>query len=269
VIHNLPIFARYTSEFTRISFSPPRISRKMNLVAFGLILICCHVWAIEIDDNFLARGTSRRIGTYDLKGFLERLKSSLRNGDSELGIPKLDPFTADKIPVNINNPGQISLVGELTNVKVDGLSAYNVNAGEFKLIGLKANLDLSWPLVKGSTNYSVKGNALGFEIYGHGGINVAAHNFRFQTDVKLALKNGHIQITEMTIKMSLGALDFQITGLYGDDEISKIISKAISDMVPELMSDKDFVGKVIQIIMQIANKILGTMSLEDLLKLLG
>lgn len=56
----------------------------------------------------------------------------------------------------------------LTNVKVDGLSAYDVNKGDFKLIGLKLIMNVSWPLIIASTNYAMKGKADNFEIYGKG-----------------------------------------------------------------------------------------------------
>lgn len=63
-----------------------------------------------------------------------------------------------------------SLDGNLKNVKVDGLSSYKVNYADFKIFGLKVQMSLTWPLVVTRTNYSVKGDAFGFDVFGTGDI---------------------------------------------------------------------------------------------------
>jgi len=241
----------------------------MNLVAFGLILICCHSWAIEIDDNFLARGTYR--GRTKLENFLEGFKSTIRNGDSSLGIPPLDPLTMIKLPINISE-SQIRIDALLTNLREEGLSSYNVNSANFKVFGLKAHADISWPLVVASTNYSIsKCNIRGSEIYGHGDMHAAAHDFRFQINVKFGLKKKHIQIKTLSTTISLRALDFNGTGFFEDDEKSKAWSKKISETVPKFINEnqKEIVNKVNQMIMKNANEMLSKITFKDIKKMLG
>ncbi|XP_018361202.1 PREDICTED: uncharacterized protein LOC108759956 isoform X2 [Trachymyrmex cornetzi] len=53
----------------------------MNFVAFGLILICCHVWANENNNNFLVRGTYGQ--RTPLKDYLENeVRRIMQNGDT-------------------------------------------------------------------------------------------------------------------------------------------------------------------------------------------
>ncbi|KAL0120370.1 hypothetical protein PUN28_008200 [Cardiocondyla obscurior] len=105
-----------------------------------------------------------------LEKFLEKLKSSLQNGDSELGIPVLDPFTADKLSIKLKQLNLIDLQAFLTNVTVNSLSSYNVSSADFSLFGLKANVDLIWSSIAASTNYSMNGQILAFNTYGNGEI---------------------------------------------------------------------------------------------------
>ncbi|XP_071649032.1 uncharacterized protein [Temnothorax longispinosus] len=239
----------------------------MNLVAFGLILICCHAWATEIDDNF---GEVYAFKS-KLADALEKFKSVVRDGDSNLGIPALDPFITDRLPLNINEPGIGYVDGVFTNVRIDGLSSYKVNSADFKLFGLKVHVDLTWPLVVLNTNYSAKANVFDFDIYGTGGIEAAAHDFRFLTDIGLKLKGKYVQIESISTKVSLRALDFHATGLYDDNEISEVVSKTISDAVPKLIdtNQKVIVDTINRVITEEGNKYLSTVTLKDLLKILG
>jgi len=238
----------------------------MNLVAFGLILICCHVWAIEID----GQQTIKAQKWTKFEDFLERFKGILRNGDSSLGIPVLDPIAMSQLPLKIKQ-NDTDFEALLTNVKVDGLSAYTVNSGDFKLIGFKVTLDLTWPLVVATTNYSMKGSVAGFQLYGDGDINISAHNFRYQTEIAFSLNGNHLKTRQINSKISLGELDFRITGLFNNEEISELLSKLISDMVPQIIKDDHatIIKEVDPIIRKELDSFLATMTLADLLKLLG
>jgi len=167
--------------------------------------------------------------------------------------------------------GKINFEALLTDLRVDGLSSYKVNNADFKVFGLKFNMDLSFPLVVATTNYSMKGKAADFEIYGTGEMDAAAHDFRFQIEISFALKNQHIQIKSMSTKVSLRALDFHATGLNNDQETSETMSKTISKMVPKLIDTNQrlIVDNINKILKETINKYLSTITFKDLKKMLG
>ncbi|KAL0128769.1 hypothetical protein PUN28_003872 [Cardiocondyla obscurior] len=254
----------------------------MNFVLFGIILICCHAWAfkiddieikdIEINDNFLGEALASK--KTKLENFLESFKSTLRSGDSSLGLPVLDPFTAASMPIKFDkkdNIVNINLLANLTNVEATGLSSYNVNSADFKVFGLKAHADLTWPLITASTNYSTNSQIFNHALYGNGGVNAAVHNFRFQINISFVPKGKHIQVKSLSTTISLGALDFKATGIYNDDETSEVLSKTISDTAPELIKQyqNQITQEIQQILTQIINKYLSTITLKELLKMLG
>ncbi|XP_011877829.1 PREDICTED: uncharacterized protein LOC105567513, partial [Vollenhovia emeryi] len=161
--------------------------------------------------------------------------------------------------------------GLLTDTRVDGLSSYNVSSADFKLIGLRANANLSWPTVVANTYYSMKGNAFGFDVYGNGKMNAIVKDLKFCINFSFTLKDKHIQVKQVVTKISLGALDFHATGLYDDEDTSKLLSDTISDMVPKMIDEyqKDVTDNVNEIIKTLANEFLSTITLKDLLKILG
>ncbi|KYQ47432.1 hypothetical protein ALC60_13553 [Trachymyrmex zeteki] len=214
----------------------------MNFVAFGLILICCHVWANENNNNFLVRGTYQQ--NTSLKDYLEnKVKPIMQNGDNTLGIPVLDPFVTDK------------LFGFLSNVNVTGLSAFEINDADFNLLNLVFNLDLNWPSIIARANYFINRNN-NTEINGKGGTDVAVKDFKFTILVNFKVESGKIQINEIKkMFIGLGAFDFHVTGLYKDDKKNVDLSKMISDTVFKLINTNQVIAKtVMNIITMIFNK---------------
>ncbi|CAL1678640.1 unnamed protein product [Lasius platythorax] len=239
----------------------------MKLVTFGLSLICTLAWAIKINGHhvYAERGMFNVF-----EDFLEKFKTILQTGNDTLGIPVLDPFTADEIPIAINEE-MINLDALLTNVKVDGLSAYDVNKGDFKLIGLKLIMNVSWPLIIASTNYAMEGKADNFEIYGEGEMKISPRDFFLETEIGFTMNGKYLKVKDMKLKIFLRALDFHATGLFDDDELSELLSAVISDMVPQLIEDyHDMItDKLILLVTEKLNAFLSTMTLTELLKLIG
>ncbi|XP_018392874.1 PREDICTED: uncharacterized protein LOC108771949 [Cyphomyrmex costatus] len=244
----------------------------MNLVTFGLILICCHVWAIEIDDNFSAIWLNTRKTNFE--NFFEKLKSSLQNGTSGLeicGIPVSDPFIVNRLPLkyNLSTPvGDINIEGFLQNLNMSGLASYIVNSAKIKLIGMKANIDINWPSITVSNNYSLKGNALNYDVYGNGDIDGIVHNFKTIIDIGFKMIGRYIQVQTIATKIFLEGLDFNVTGIYNNEVISETISKTISNVMPKLIAANQ---KTIEYVInnsatQILNEYLSTITLMDIWK---
>ncbi|KAL6424494.1 hypothetical protein ACFW04_009919 [Cataglyphis niger] len=203
--------------------------------------------------------------------FLEKLRIIMQTGNDTLGIPVLDPFTSEQIgPINIDDE-MLKLDALLTNVKVDALSTYNVNHGDFKIIGMKLMLNLSWSSIVASTNYAMKGKADNFEIYGNGKMEISPKDFSFETEIAFTMNGKYLKVKNMKLKIFLRALNFQATGLFDDDQLSELLSAVISDMMPQLIEDyhDTITGKLIPLITGKLDAFLSTMTLAELLKIIG
>lgn len=240
----------------------------MKLLTYGFALICI-ILAVIIKIN--GHQIYKERDTYNMfEDFLEKFKTVMKTGNETLGIPVLDPFAAERIPIEIDDD-LIKLDGLLTNVKVDGLSAYDVNQGDFKLIGPKLIMNISWPMIAASTNYSIEGKADNFEIYGHGEMKISPRDFFLETEIGFTMNGKYLKVKDMKLKIFLRALDFHATGLFDDDELSELLSALISDMVPQLIQDyHDMItDKAILLVTEKLNAFLSTMTLAELLKLIG
>ncbi|XP_011699345.1 PREDICTED: uncharacterized protein LOC105456759 [Wasmannia auropunctata] len=233
----------------------------MKLLAFGLILICCNAQAMRINGKY---------GNSLVEGFLEKLKAIMKTGNDTLGIPILDPFNADEMKIDVHED-QINVDGSLTKVNANGLSEYDIINGDFELGGnLVLILHLSWPLVVASTNYDIKGNAADFEIFGKGEMNLSAKEFAFNTTIYLSMDGGmqgHLKVQDMALKLSLKKLDFKITGLFDDEDLSALLSSMISDMAPKLADDEKIIYEIIEVVKQLIDEFCSTMTVEEILKL--
>ncbi|XP_011877830.1 PREDICTED: uncharacterized protein LOC105567514 [Vollenhovia emeryi] len=238
----------------------------MNLVTFGLILICCNAWAAKIKPKDLAYADIK------LDEFLKKLRTILKTGDEALGIPVLDPYHGDLPQLKLTE-GTITLDANLTNMNAYGLSAFEIINGVATLFPPTLSLHLSWPLVSLDTDYSLNAKFDTFNIYGKGTVRMSARGFGFDTNLNMTLEggifDGHVQIEDMILKLSLSSLDLKVTGLFNDDNLSAILSAVISDMAPEMVTDDTLVQEIINFGKKNLNAFLCTKTVSELLKLLN
>ncbi|XP_072763705.1 uncharacterized protein [Anoplolepis gracilipes] len=221
----------------------------MNHTMFGLILICCLARAIETN------------GYHPILNFFETLRSILKTGTESLGVPTLDQFTAERIPIKLNEK-IINLDALLTNVNMNGLSKYKVDS-DFQIFFMIFNINLSWPLITTSTDYVMKGNADSYEIYGNGEIDLSAQDFTLETEISFTVNEEHFKVKNMKLKLFLRALDFHATGLFNDDEISNIMSGIISDMAPKMFEDATVIDKLKSLAITKIDAFLSTKTLKE------
>ncbi|XP_011877833.1 PREDICTED: uncharacterized protein LOC105567516 [Vollenhovia emeryi] len=237
----------------------------MNLVAFGLILICCNAWAAKTKFKDLLYAEN------GLEDFLKKLKTTLKTGNESLGIPVLDPFHADRLQFNVDED-VVKLDAILTNVNANGLSEYDIVKSALTLLPPSLDLHLSWPFISLNTDYSVNAIINGFNIYGKGAIKMSARGFAFDTNLNMTLEggifDGHVQIQDMKLKLSLKSLDLKVTGLFNDDDLSAILSAVISDMAPNILNNDTIVQEIIKLVKKYVNTFLCTKKLSELMKLL-
>ncbi|XP_026673031.1 uncharacterized protein LOC108629336 [Ceratina calcarata] len=209
----------------------------------------------------------------DLKVFLEKFRKTLQTGDSKLGIPVLDPYHLRYTYVNIYKEGLVKMKGDLENVNAIGFSDYKPVRGDFTLIGLKVKLELLWEEMKLSSNYALEG-VLGGDIQFHGVGNIDAVLKNLTVSAELSLKvnstTDHLYVKDSKVNAYLDKLDFWITGLYDDPELSKTLSKVISDIVPGLVNDyQDQISQTASpIVGDILNNGLKGLTLTDLINII-
>ncbi|KOC62517.1 hypothetical protein WH47_04177 [Habropoda laboriosa] len=82
-----------------------------------------------------------------------------------------DPFQRTHMDVNLSAKGLFSVNGTLDNVRANGLSNYKVNKGDFAIVGLKANVSLTWDDISIMTKYNVKGTLIdSIPFFGNGNL---------------------------------------------------------------------------------------------------
>jgi len=64
-------------------------------------------------------------------------------------------------------------------------------------------------------------------------------------------------------------LQFEATGLFGDDELSAILSAMISDMAPKLIGDETIANQISSIIRNKGNDLLSNITVLEILKMIG
>ncbi|XP_043264889.1 uncharacterized protein LOC122404732 [Colletes gigas] len=217
------------------------------------------------------------IEDYDTKGgmlvgFLEKLKDTLKTGNQDLGIPVLDPLQKEHVNVDLNAKGVIELKGALDNFRVHGLSSYTVNQGDFKLAGFLANISLTWNEIDLMTKYNVNGKLADLiSIYGDGIIMVQGKDLTVKVDVKLSINDERkLYVKNLSLHVHLKQLQFQITGLNNDAELSKLVSSIVSDITPQLIEDyqEQLSQTVSPLVINELNQLLKDMTLDKLIDII-
>ncbi|GAB1869686.1 Circadian clock-controlled protein [Camponotus japonicus] len=218
----------------------------MKYIAFGLILICCLARAIETNGYHIS---TKHV---TLEKLVERVKNVLKTGNEQLGIPVLDPFFAEQTQFKLKQK-EINLHVLLTNVNVSGLSEFKVLDGDIHLIptDLKFNINLTWPLIIGSTNYKTSSPSYidAYSFYGDSDINLSAQNFTLETEITFTVSEEHLKVKNMELKLSLKKLDFHIRDLqvaynYEVAIFPDLLSELISEIAPEWLEDETFINNL-------------------------
>lgn len=244
---------------------------RLFVLLLATVLITCHASSvIEIYRNNEYDEYENKGG--QLVGFLEKLKEYVKNGNSKLCIPVLDPLQIKNMSIELNEKGLISLKGILKNLRSNGLSDYKVNQGDFMLAGLKVDVGLLFNQINVMTDYNVTGTLVdSFSIFGNGNIRVAIKGLNVTVDLKLGVKNNKLNISKLMFNVHLKEFDCAITGLYNDEEVSKLLSKAITEVLPGLLDDyqteiSNYASPIIANTLN--NKFLNNLSLKDLIDII-
>ncbi|XP_076634825.1 uncharacterized protein LOC143348479 [Colletes latitarsis] len=246
----------------------------LSAVVIAGMLVSCHAFmhgevngkqSIDIEDYGTKGGM--------LVGFLEKLKDILKTGNPDFGIPVLDPLKKEHVNVDLNEKGVIELKGALDNFYVYGVSSYTVNQGDFKLAGFLANISLTWNEIDLMTEYNVNGKLADLiSIYGKGSIKVQGKDLTVKVDTKLSINEERkLYVKDLSLQVHLKQLEFKITGLNNDAELSRLVSNIVSDITPQLIEDyqKQLSQTVSPLVINQLNKLLKDMTLDKLINIIS
>ncbi|XP_003691956.2 uncharacterized protein LOC100865493 [Apis florea] len=243
---------------------------RLFVLVLATVLITCHASSVvEMYQNNEYDEYENKGG--QLVGFLEKLKEYIKKGNSKLCIPVLDPLRIENMNIDLNEKGLISLKGILKNLRSNGLSDYEVNRGDFTLIGLKGDIGLLFNQINIMTDYNVTGTLVdSFSIFGNGNIRAVIKGLNVTIDLKLGVNNNKVNISNLVFHAHLKECNCVITGLYNDEEVSKLLSKVITEVLPGLLDDyqTEISNYASPIIAKTLNKFLNNISLKDLLDII-
>ncbi|XP_014204147.1 uncharacterized protein LOC106636303 [Copidosoma floridanum] len=177
-----------------------------------------------------------------------------------------------RLEFNVQN-AVITMKGQVVDLFVTGLSDYFVQNADFKFIGKKVIVDFLWTAINFNTEYNLfDGSVLcKFPIYGAGNLKLKVSQFHFATEanIKMDMKADRLSVLALNnTNIDLENLEVSITGLFGDDELSTLISAVISENAVSMLRDfqGDVTALVNQQIYEVANNYLKNMSLKQLLE---
>ncbi|KAJ8674521.1 hypothetical protein QAD02_005783 [Eretmocerus hayati] len=240
---------------------------------FFLITVVCRVaYAhLPISNNALETNEvySSSIGD-KLREALEKFKEVMRKGNESLGIPVLDPLKLAHEEFDINDE-LFNLEGEVNNLFVKGLSDYIVQEADVKLAGWKVTLNLLFTNITGRTSYRIKGQIhKNIPVYGYGNFSFETYDFDFATQakVKIDFQNKKVSLVSFnSTSLSLGKVKVDMSGLYGNDDLAKLVSAVISDIAPDTLVEyqEEVTKKLDQIMLEEGNKFLEKHTFDDLI----
>ncbi|OAD52998.1 hypothetical protein WN48_11084 [Eufriesea mexicana] len=244
---------------------------RLLVAVLACVLVACQARVPNVNEANLSGGVLDTRGG-QLVGFLEKFKDKLRRGDDHLGIiPVLDPLKQDHLDVNLDQEA-VRLRGYLDNLVATGLSEYKVNRGDFTIIGIKANVSLLWEKIDIAAKYSVNGTLADYiSVYGNGNLAISIQGLMVSVDLKLSVKDKKLFVSQLVLHARVQKMDCEITGLYNDEELSAVLSKAIGEILPGLIDDyqNELSVAASPLVADLLNDVLKNMTIKDLLDMIS
>ncbi|KAF2881126.1 hypothetical protein ILUMI_25037 [Ignelater luminosus] len=173
----------------------------------------------------------------EIKKVVERIRKIIKFGDSELGIPSFDPLEVAPFFHQFDEEmirGNVSL----SETFVRGITNFTLSKGKLTIIPTTLSLGVNFSSLIFDTNYVGNIRMLKvLNLFGNGHMRMKFTNLDIQTILYVTLTNP-IQITDLTLDITLPSIEAKITGLYGDEYMSTIISKRLSRSLQTLVTEE-------------------------------
>ncbi|XP_015117933.1 uncharacterized protein LOC107041736 [Diachasma alloeum] len=264
-----------------------RINMKYLWIAFLIAAVAAQALGKHVSEEYEYLMTENgKVGLFDadsrsprhlrsytsqLHTFLDvKLRKLLKEGNATLGVPIMDPLDKPELAIELDEK-KAKVNVSINNLHVEGLTDYKVDTAKVSIFPTKITVGLTFPEIKPSGKYSVKGVVMdGVNVYGDGEFQVNIKNFSVQTVVAVSLENG-IKVKSIKLEISLGGLELKATGIFNDENTSILLSEIISDMAPQLISDyhDEITTNVSAFLVEIANVFLNGKHISDITAILG
>lgn len=208
-----------------------------------------------------------------LINLIEKVRVVLENGNETMGIPIMDPLLINHQKISSKSDmfsGDLTLNG----LELTGLSNFEIEKAVMSLVGLKTNITLQWPYLKGTVDfYKLKGVLVNFlSVYGEGPMKFVLEDLVFSSNFSVVQKEDKfMKIKGFTSSISIGNSQISIDGLFNDQDLSDVTSAIASDLMSTIVRNyqKRITEIVNGIIITQADQMLSSMTLKDLMAVLN
>ncbi|XP_065354413.1 uncharacterized protein LOC135948890 [Calliphora vicina] len=189
------------------------------------------------------------------------------------GLPALDPFEIEHADFNMDNKYVVDLIGSVTDLRLTGLSDFNVTDLKISTIPLRrSNFNIVLPLTALKSLYKAKGS-LAYIVYLDGDGKAEGHIDDVKLSISWVLKTGlTMGIRNLKIELSIGDLFIDIENLMEEQRITDFLHALINELGIELLNDVWIEAQdrgIVQYAEDTINKFLGNYSLSDIIRIIG
>ncbi|XP_045104307.1 uncharacterized protein LOC123499836 isoform X2 [Portunus trituberculatus] len=166
---------------------------------------------------------------------LENLRNQMVDGWPDLGVPPLDPLDLGTVNIDINS-GSNRVKGSLSDVRVLGLSSFNIDKVHSQLLTLKVDMELGIPLLEINGTYSITGNAGILPVYGDGNFRMDAYNFTLKGMIDLGTtEEGYFGVAVLDLDVATPHIEINFEGMMGGGEMGDFVNGILNSMAPEFL----------------------------------
>ncbi|XP_055904607.1 uncharacterized protein LOC129940325 [Eupeodes corollae] len=227
-------------------------------VIFGLLVTSARA-ATRFDDQLLE--------------LVESLRQQMPCGFAGPGIPPLAPYTNKFRQFDLNNVG-VDLSGNLTNLVITGIDAFDVQELSYTTLLMKLKFDVNFSQIQIFSQYYAKGGlqVLGrpLTLVGDGDIDLLAQNIRLNGSFQLrpTASNG-LKIWNFKSSFNMDGVQSQTTGILNSPLYSRLFNEWVEEVFRIIIADhKDQIGtRIGSRVVPFVNEQLKKVSLLELIGL--
>ncbi|XP_026468012.1 uncharacterized protein LOC113371593 [Ctenocephalides felis] len=253
---------------------------KLAIIILGFLAVAASAGRVSLNRDVSSlvaysklRGLQRGALEDKILAIVECLRKILREGGELTGGKVLDPLDAEHLDTNFEIPDLATVNGGLDNLHVSGLSSFNFTSLKLNLVLLKVDYNVTIEQIKATGLYDIVGKLVNLvPISGKGPFDVQLDQITAAGHIKLRLKDlTYLELAEVKLLLSVGAMNFQIDGLMNNPDLSEMINAILNDVLPDLLveNQQNISTGVDTIAKQILNPVLSKLTLQDILDMIG